>query len=332
MKKKESVNLTLEELDREAQKRQAEREIEEMKEREANAQPSLMKRIGVGLLDFLFTAILATGIFGLIFLTAFEPLGYNKAADTVFKLYEESALFVEGDTGLVKITEHYDDTKSPIENYDVPITHYYSTNPRAIVQHKLDEYVTRKVNSPFFEFNSDNECVLSAGVIKEQLKTFLEEEYLKAVDYFADDPEFSEATKTTFYIMVNSILISVVISSSIFYLLIPGVDKADRTLGYMIGKMMVVSKKDMSRVEKKKLMFRNIIFVVVTYISPVTIFMLFGTFDFCLIPLFVNVILLSVTKSNTGMHDIAIESITINRSLSNEFTILEQIKKSDNQY
>lgn len=326
MNKKQSVQHTLEELDKEAQKAQEKKEREEMQKKQSNARPSLMKRIGIGILDFLFAGLIAAGTFFAGYGLFFEPLGYNKAAKDVIVAYEESHLFYIADGSFGKITDHYDENKSAIGNLDVPITYYYAHNERAKKEHKLDTYIEAKLATGYFEVDDSNTWT----IIKEHEKkatTFLKKEYESALDYFYDDPNLLEASGKTFNILIGTILVAVLVGSISMYIIVPLINKQGKTFGYMIGKLSIINKENMAPISKGKIILRSTVFIVINYVSMVTIYFLFKEMVFASIPFFLNTLVLSVTKTNSGIHDFAVGSSVINSSLSNEFTILEEIKK-----
>ena len=78
MKKKEAIENSLEEMDARYQKEQIEKQKEEVSKRQDIARPSLLKRIGAALLDFIFAAIFAAGVFAFSYFVIFPSLGYQK--------------------------------------------------------------------------------------------------------------------------------------------------------------------------------------------------------------------------------------------------------------
>ena len=259
--------------------------------RKDNARPSLIKRIGIGLLDFLFAAVLAGGLFAMTYFAIFPKIGYNEAADTIFSAYSDSHLYHSLNGSFVLINEDYDSSKTPEENYDIPITSFYSENERAVADNKLDKYNETKLNSGYYELDADNNIVRKADVSGEVAKAFLLQEYEKALNYLFDDPVMISAYHTTFNCMAYSVLIIVVVSSSIFYIAVPLIDKKHRTLGYMIGKLIPVDSKEMGPVYWDRILLRSAIFVVFTFISPITLYFWANALTFSFIPFFVSIII-----------------------------------------
>ena len=308
------------------------KKLMEEERRKENARPSLIKRIGVGLLDFLFAAILAGGLFAITYFTIFPALGYNEAAAKIVEAYDTSHLYHSVNGGFVLINEDYDAAKTPEENYDVPITAYYSENERAIKDNKLDKYKETKLNSGYYELNSENEIVRKADISSDVAKAFLEQQYNNALDYLFEDPAIIDSYYKTFNCMAFSILIIVTISSSVFYIAIPLIDKRHRTLGYMIGKLIPVDSKEMGPVYWDRILLRNAIFVVFTFISPITLYFWANALTFSFIPFFANSAVLLFTRSNSGIHDFAGHVNVVNQSLSNPFENLKAItEQGENQ-
>lgn len=331
MKKKESVRLTLEQLDQEAQKEQAEKERVEMEKKQDNARPSLIKRMGIGLLDFLFAALLAGSCFLFTYFVLFNPLGYNAAAETIVNKHNNSGLFVINNGSWAKLSSKYEESKNPVEYYDIPLTSYYSTDARAIEEHKLDTYIQSKLDSGYFVMDADNKCVPKEGIGTLVLKETLEREYEKAYDFFYEDPALEKASKTTYYVITLSILVCVTIGSIVMYIIIPLTDKQNRTLGYKISGVLAVNKDTMAPISRKRSLLRSVLYILITFISPVTLYVLTGVIFYSTIPIFVNTLFLCLLHSNSGLHDLVGECTVINKTHSNAMSVLETVKEMGEQ-
>ena len=108
----------------------------EMDRRKDNARPSLIKRIGVGLLDFVFAAIFAGALFAGAYFGIFPKLGYNEAANTIVEAYDTSHLYHNVNGNFTLISEDYDSDKTPEENYDGAITTFYKEKSQAKLEEK----------------------------------------------------------------------------------------------------------------------------------------------------------------------------------------------------
>lgn len=292
----------------------------EMDRRKDNARPSLIKRIGVGLLDFVFAAIFAGALFAGAYFGIFPKLGYNEAANTIVEAYDTSHLYHNVNGNYTLISEDYDSDKTPEENYDGAITTFYKEKSQA----KLEEYENAKISSGYYVKDGDS-FVRTEGTTDSIAKTFLEQQYDKAVDYLFEDQSIIDAYHKTFNIMVYSILITVSISTLSLYLIVPLVDKKHRTLGYMIGKIMPVDSKDMKPAFWDRILLRNLIFIVFTFISPITLYIWAKAITYSFIPFFANTFVLIITHSNSGIHDYAGHCNVVNESFSNPFENLKAI-------
>lgn len=325
MNKNEALEKGLEDA-KARSKSESEKEQERLQLRKDAAKPALLKRIGAGLLDFLFAGVLAGLLFLFSYFVIFPSLGYQEESAKIVAVYEDSGLYVFGEGKYEPLTDHYDSNKTPEENYDVPITHYYSTNARAIADHKLEKYQQAKLNSELFVLDAENNVVRKEGVSDEYIKNYLEVRFDEATTYLFADPEVIDAFIITRNIMLFSILIIVVISSSIFYFVVPLLNKDGCTFGYLICRLVPVSSIDTLPQQKSKLMLRALIFVTISYLSPIGLFVLADAITFSFIPFFVNTIILSFSHSNSGLHDYGTKTLIINRSRTNAMEILKQIK------
>ena len=294
---------------------------EEMKKE--NARPSLIKRMGIGLLDFVFAALFAGAVFTATYFGIFPKLGYNEASEKILKAYDDSHLYHTVNGNFTLISEDYDSNKTPEENYDEAITLFYKENARAIANEKLEKYNTAKLD--YYYIDDNGNYVRKETTTADVAKAFLEQQYNKAVDFLFEDQDVVDAYYKTYHIMVYSILIIVTISGLLFYVTVPLIDKRKRTFAYMIGKVMPVDSKTLGPVYWDRILLRNLIFVVFTFISPVTLYILAKALTFSFIPFFVNTFVLILSRSNSGIHDYAGHDIVINESFSNPFANLKAI-------
>ena len=334
MKKREAIKSGIEQMDAEQRKIQEERAREQLNKQKDNARPSLLKRIAAGLLDFAFAALLAGGLFTITYFSIFPSLGYQENAEIILTTHENSGLFVINNAQYEELTSHYDDEErlTPESYYDVKISHFYKTDDRAIKANKYDEYVQSKIDSGYYEINEEGNCVRKEEVNAATAKTFLEKEYKLAVDFFYEDPALNKAYNITYDIMSYSLLIIVSISVSVFYFAVPLLDNRYRTFGYMICKLIIVDSKTMQETNRLMIALRSFIFVIITYISPLTFYFWLGGFTYAFIPFFLNTVLLSFSRTNSGLHDYAAQVNVINKSHTNAFATLQQITgQGDNQ-
>ena len=330
-KKSKATQSAIEQMDAQQRKLEADRKKDELNDKKESMRPSLLKRLAAGLIDFAFSAIIAVGIFAISYYTIFPLLGYQSSAQYIIDSYESSKLFVYGSSGYEYLSSHYDDSKTPEQNYDVPVTRYYKTNARAVKEGEYEKYTTRLINSGYYEYNAQDEIVRKEGISNATAKEYLEKEYKTAVSYFFADPALKEASVVTGRVMSLSLLIVSTIASAVFFILIPLVDKRNRTFGYMFLKIMPVDSKTIQPISKKWNLLRNFIFITITFISPFTMNLLLGTLAYSFIPFFINSAILSFSRNNTGLHDLAAGANVINQSYSNAFEVLKSINKQGGQ-
>lgn len=325
MKKREALEKGL--LDAQYRsKSESEKEAERIELRKEAARPALLKRIGAGLLDFLFTAIFAGLMFVFAYYVIFPNMGYQDYSEKIVAAYSGSGLYISANGRFNAINNMYDDEKTPEENYDEPITHFYSTNSRAIEDNKLESYEQTKLNSGYYEINGEGSIVRKEGVSTELAKEFLEARYKEAATYLFSDPAILNAYEKSRNIMLFSTLIIISIASASFYFLVPAIDKDGCSLGYVICRLIPVSSVDTNPQTKGKLMLRSLIFIAFTYLAPITLYFLANGFTFSFIPFFVNTAILCFSRSNSGLHDYATRTIIINRSRTNAMQALKQLK------
>ena len=329
-RKAEATELSIQEMDKQQKQIQAAQKRDELNDKKERARPFLISRIGIGLVDFLFTAILALGMFFFSYFLIFPSLGYQSSSETLISAYEDSHLYVFENGQYNYLTNYYDENKTPEENYDVPITYFYTTNQRAIDDNQMEKYTERKIASGYYEYNSEHELVRTSIANNDAVRSYLKEEYSKAVDYLFSDTALIEASNKMFIIMSATILIVVSISSIIFYIAVPLIDKKGRTFSYMMFKVMPVDSTTLGPVNWKRILLRSFIFIIITYISPVTIATWLNGISFAFIPFFINTAIICFSRSNSGLHDYATKINIINRSFSNPMENLNAINNGGN--
>ena len=94
MKKRDAVNMSIEQMDAQQRKIEANRKKDEFDEKKSKARPSLLKRVASGLIDFAFAAIFAGGLFALTYFTIFPSVGYQDSAQFILDEYVDSGLFL----------------------------------------------------------------------------------------------------------------------------------------------------------------------------------------------------------------------------------------------
>ena len=304
-----------------------EKQKELFQKKKDDARPALLKRIGAGILDFLMAAGLAAGFFGLAYFAIFPSVGYQASASYMINTYETSGLYYPSDknSGYVPLTDKYDEDKTPEQNYDEPISHFYENNARAYSENQAEKYLNRKLESGYYYLDENNVCRRKDSVARDTAKAYLEKEYNIAIDYLFNDPQVKQAVRILNYTIPITILITAVLGCAVFYFAIPLIDEKRRTLGYMILRIMPVTSDKMIKPTRSAIALRSLIFVVIDYISLITIGLFLGGTSYSFIPFFLNTVILCLSHSNSGIHDFGTKIIVVNESLTNAMSSMQQM-------
>lgn len=300
--------LQLEELSR---KEQVKKELEQI------SRPSLMRRIGSGLLDLLFIVVLLALIELLAAAVLFRPLGYYDAQSDIDKIFAESGLYLRQNGFNVLVSNAYDENKSVEANYDVPITKFYTNNPRCKEANKLAEYEKAKIDSKYYVTDESGALVKAKNVTDENLKKFYEQEYDKALDFLGKDPVYVSAVNKTFNIMMYSILVSIIISTGVFYFAIPLLRQDGETLGQIICKICLMDAHRIGKVSKMQIAVRSLVVLVVGFLIPFWVYVLFS--HVTTITILVSFAMMCLIKYNRGVQDFASLTVVIMKFEASRF-------------
>lgn len=281
-------------LDEVSRKEQVKKDLEQI------SRPSLVRRIGSGLLDLLFifvlfalVELLAAGVF-------FEPLGYFDAQRDINAIFTKSGLYLHKNGMNVRLDNAYDENKTVEENYDMPITAYYMRDSRCVENNMMASYEKAKLDSGYY-VQTDSGLVKKSGVSDEKLKSFYQTEYENALAFLRKDPAYVKAVNKTFAITVYSMLISFLISAAVFYFVIPLARKNGETLGQIICKICLVDARNVGRTKKMQVVLRSLVVVVLNFLIPFWIFILAGSVT--LFTVLVSFAVMCLTKYNRGVQD-----------------------------
>lgn len=259
------------------------------------------KRLFAAVIDLCFFLLVSFGLLTLCYFTVFNALGYHEKISQIHQLYAESGLYVKNEAGeFLTYLDVYDENKSPMANLDEPITYFYSHDQRAILDNKLEFYNNEKIKSGFFVYDGD-EIVAKEGVKYDDIRPFLEEQFDSAVYYFKSNPIYLNNSTFTYYTLIFTILIIVVLSSSGFYLVVPLISKFGVTFGQMIFKFALIDKEKNIRASKKKVVFRYLSFATINIFAPVLLYTRVPYLS--LIPLFISILWMAFNKNNFAPHD-----------------------------
>lgn len=277
--------------------------------------PYLLTRIAASFLDFLLACLLFVGFEAALYFTIFEPLGYHQLMGESQAVLQDSHLYVlDDDSGLLTITEAYDESLSPEENYDVPLTFYYTNDVRAIADNRLARYHNSKLVSGYFVEESEGVFVRTDGADDAEVKTFFAGAYDDAVTFLETDPVYLNGVEKTFYIVIFTSLFSATLGMAIIFLLIPLLMKNGQTPFKLVFKLCLADARDDTRVKKGQVAIRFVILLLFNIWVPILLFARFSYFT--LIPIFISIVLMSLTKTFSGPHDyVARTYIVSNRDI-----------------
>jgi len=266
--------------------------------------PYLLTRMGAALFDLVIATVLFGALQSGVYYGFYGPLGYHDALDGAQQVLSDSGLYVyDAQRGYLTITEVYDDTKSATENYDGPITAYYTTDLRAQQENKLDSYYAAKVASGFFELGIDEIPVLLDDVSDNSLKSFFGIEYGKAIVFLEQDPIYASGVRTTFFITLFSSLITITIATATVYLLVPMLRRNGQTPMQIVFKLGLADASSDTRVKRNQILIRFAILLLFNVWLPILLYARFAYFT--LVPIFITLILMTITKASRGPHDFA---------------------------
>lgn len=281
-------------LDEVSRKEQVKKDLEQI------SRPSLVRRIGSGLLDLLFifvlfalVELLAAGVF-------FKPLGYFDAQGDINTIFTESGLYLHKNGLNVRLDNAYDENKTVEETFDLPITAYYTQDSRCLQNNMMASYEKAKLDSGYY-VKTDSGIVKKSGVSAEKLKSFYQTEYENALDFLREDPAYLQAVNKTFAITVYSMLISFLISAAVFYFVIPLARKNGETLGQIICKICLVDARNVGCAKKMQVILRSLLVVVINFLIPFWIFVLAGKVT--LFTVLISFAVMCLTKYNRGIQD-----------------------------
>ncbi|MFA5763019.1 MAG: RDD family protein [Bacilli bacterium] len=287
--------------------------------------PYLLTRISASFLDFLLIIFLFVGFEAALYFSIFEPLGYHRLMDESQQVLRDSHLYIFDEMrGFLSITEAYDENLTPEENYDIPITFFYTNDARAIENNLLEDYSSSKIASGYFVEVSEGVFERTSEATDVLVKTFFVSAYDEAVDFLEEDPVYVNGVEKTFYIVIFTVLFSATLAVSVIQLLIPLLMKNGQTPFKLAFKLCLADARDDTRVKRKQLVIRFVILLSFNIWVPILLFARFSYFT--LIPIFVSLVIMSVTKRFSGPHDYVANTYIVS---SRDIVIPEKIEHRD---
>jgi hypothetical protein len=279
------------------------------------AKPNLLSRIWSGLLDVVFVFII-TLIVEFAFVNLFyEPIGYNSLVNEIHQMYDASSLYHIDEKGNYIEIEDY-------KEMDQIIIDYYSNNEYPLSKKMLDQYNNDKQSSTYFIFK-DNIYLEKEDASDEKLKEFYEREYQDAINCFNSNPEYIMKVNKIESIIAVSIIFSIIISTSIIYLIVPLIRKEGETPSQIIHKLCLIDIRDLSTIKKSQIVIRYFIILFFNYLFTVVLFI--KNDYFVPLTIILSVAMICITKNNIGPHDYVSQSMVILKRRADAFDTLKNI-------
>ena len=261
-----------------------------IRENQFNLQkPSLYKRIFSGIIDVVFFLIITLGLELGAFYSVFESLGYRTYIENVQTMYKDSHLFTYSDKDGYLALNELDQDDVTTEDYDNAIIYYYSTNEYAISNNALKQYNKAKLDSNLYDV-VDGEYVLKDVVSEESALKFLTNCYSDALDLFYSNPDFIHDSNASHNIILYGTLIVIILSSSIYYILIPLIIKNRVTLGEVMFRFVLVNNVSNTKATFKACIVRNVVFILFNIVATFLIYLYVDYLAF--IPMFITILML----------------------------------------
>lgn len=299
-----------------------------IRENQFNLQkPSLYKRIFSGIIDVVFFLIITLGLELGAFYSVFESLGYRTYIENVQTMYKDSHLFTYSDKDGYLALNELDQEDVTTEDYDNAIIYYYSTNEYAISNNALEQYNKAKLDSNLYDV-VDGEYVLKDVVSEESALKFLTNCYSDALDLFYSNPDFIHDSNASHNIILYGTLIVIILSSSIYYILIPLIIKNRVTLGEVMFRFVLVNNVSNTKATFKACIVRNVVFILFNIVATFLIYLYVDYLAF--IPMFITILMLCFTKKNLTPHDYMSNTYLVSKdTFVNQIIEIEQKPKDD---
>lgn len=279
--------------------------------------PKWIRRIGAALLDFICAILLM-----LILSFATTPI-VNKIfnGDELKNEYYSYAI-------ATKLYE-YDENNNiqviyDVKTFDENLTYFYKN----CTDNKIDEYINKKKESSLFHYDEttnsyvENEYDYNDSSIRVQYTNFYVEirdycikNYLDA--YLNKNENYKVVARKVSMLNYTSTLSAFVLSLIIIYLLIPLINKDNKTIGKMFFKLILISKVNIEiKPSKLQILFRQLVLILFEFIFSISFIGLIG-FPIP-IGLIASILLAIFTKYHQSLHDICSSTILIDDDYINK--------------
>lgn len=280
--------------------------------------PKWLRRIASSFLDLLIAILL-----GLILSFATDPIGNalfhgKESKETYYSYVTSTHLYiVNSNNELEKISD--------LNTYDENLTYFYLN----CTDNKIQEYYNaKKENKELFTYDEltntyseipyDKDNPDEANKYMKFYMTVRDDCIEKYVDdYLHQFEDFLNSANNLFVIDYFSLVVSSLLALLIVYLLIPLVQKENKTIGKLAFKLKVVSKNNPElKVSKLQILFRQLVLILFEYALTISTI---GIFHIPLpIVLIVSIIMVIFTKYNQSFHDLCTQTFIIDDYPYNE--------------
>lgn len=278
-----------------------------------------LKRILAFIFDFSFTLLFAVIINSVLINPLFSDLLHTD--DYTIQYQErlvESNLYVKINESVVSIDSTYNKNSQTLQEYvdylDNQLNMFYTSEKFECSNISMYEELKLNETELFYFDETSNSIKILNDISLEKQKEF----YEKAVSYsinnvLVHDDIVSLASTNIIMNSVYSFVISFLIIMSIFFLLVPMLNKKRSTFGKFIFKIGVVNTKDYKFISKKDMLIR----FAVLFIEIVLSFFTFGGI------MLISFAFTIFSKNDSALHDFAAKSILVDLRYYNPLLIDE---------
>lgn len=291
----------------------------EKKQEEVNKipQPFLLKRIWAGVLDLLMILILSIGMELAIYHTVLKWLGYQEIIENIHQMYDETGLYDKTENGYFKEKEYDADL------YQEIIIHYYQQDAYALSSHKIEEFVEKMEASNLFLKDESGNYSIKEDAKVEDVKSFYLKEYHEAIAFFKTDLQYKSYVSKSFSMMMLSYIVSIGLGSSIIFLIIPLCRKEGETPAQIMNKICLVDARDNSTIKKWQIVIRYFVILLFDMYLPILLYI--QDVSLFLLPIFITILMMGLTKTNIGPQDYLSQSKVILKHRAGAMEMLHSI-------
>lgn len=286
-----------------------------------------LKRVIAFMVDFFFTLFLTLLLLASALGIFYATPNYQEAISIQENLKERSGLYINDKEAPIYLSEESLTIKEQAERLDEIMTTFYQNTYFFDTNEELTNYENRKLNEKYNGHNlfikENDQIIFTFDQIPDNTYlTYLTNEYNeKALSSLRNFDEYFNTTRFISLTILLLIVFTFLISSLIFYFLIPLFSKNNRsTLGMKIFKLGLISNSNYS-LTTKEFVFRFLFFFIIEYIL--------GFLSFFIIPL-ISLSYMLLSKNGVPFHDLLLNSKMIDTSgakiYKNKYELLNALK------